>query len=84
MTITLRKDVSATESEDGMVLLDERTGRYFQLNPTAAFVLKSLIDGATSEQAADALTVRYEVPLDQAVSDTRTLISALLTAKLAS
>ncbi|MBB4929974.1 hypothetical protein F4561_000794 [Lipingzhangella halophila] len=31
MPLTLRPDVSTVPTDDGMVLLDERAGRYYQL-----------------------------------------------------
>lgn len=39
--------VTACATEDGMVLLDERIGRYWQLNITGAAVVAALLDGAT-------------------------------------
>ncbi|MFF2963230.1 PqqD family peptide modification chaperone [Streptomyces sp. NPDC057963] len=36
-----------------MVLLDERDGRYWQLNSTGATVLQALLDGAGPQQIAD-------------------------------
>jgi hypothetical protein len=44
MTVRLRADMSATDTDDGPVLLDERVGRYWQLNRTGAFVLRLLLD----------------------------------------
>ncbi|HEV7451226.1 MAG TPA: hypothetical protein VGO16_07530 [Pseudonocardiaceae bacterium] len=32
MTLQLRADVSTADTDDGLVLLDERAGRYWQLN----------------------------------------------------
>jgi hypothetical protein len=34
MTMQLRADLFTAYTNDGMVLLDERAGRYWQLNPT--------------------------------------------------
>jgi hypothetical protein len=56
MTMTLRPDISTTNTDDGMVLLDERTGRYFQLNPSGALILDALVNGAELQQAARLLT----------------------------
>ncbi|MGX2998863.1 PqqD family peptide modification chaperone [Streptomyces sp. JNUCC 64] len=45
MTLTLAARVSRTDTEDGgAVLLDRRTGRYVQLNPTGATTLTLLLE----------------------------------------
>ncbi len=47
MTLTLKPDVTATDTEDGLVLLDQRSGRYWQLNRSGATTLRLLLDGHT-------------------------------------
>ncbi|QLE73261.1 lasso peptide biosynthesis PqqD family chaperone [Streptomyces rectiverticillatus] len=82
MTLTLRRDVSATDTEDGMVLLDEQSGSYWQLNSTAALILRTLLDG-TPERAAQSLTERYPaVSAQRAATDVAALIDSLSTARL--
>ncbi len=46
MSYSLRADVSMTDTDTGLVLLDERAGTYFQMNATGAVVLHRLLDGA--------------------------------------
>ncbi len=82
MTVTLRPDISTTNTDDGMVLLDERTGRYFQLNPSGALILDALVNGAELAQAARLLTQRYTVTHDRALADVTALIDHLRTAGL--
>jgi hypothetical protein len=78
VTIALRPDVSATDTQDGMVLLDEATGRYWQLNSTAALVLHALLDGATPQEAAYRLAERYpQLAAERAARDVRALLTAL-------
>ena len=43
----LPSHVSITDTDDGVVLLQQRTGRYFQLNHTGGRVLRRLLDGGT-------------------------------------
>ncbi|MFC5145076.1 lasso peptide biosynthesis PqqD family chaperone [Streptomyces aureoversilis] len=82
MNLTLRRDVSATDTEDGMVLLDEQSGSYWQLNSTAALILRTLLDG-TPERAAQLLTERYPaVSAERAATDVAALIDSLSTARL--
>ncbi|MEV6394652.1 lasso peptide biosynthesis PqqD family chaperone [Streptomyces sp. NPDC051907] len=83
MSLTLRGDVCATDTEDGMVLLDEISGRYWQLNRTAALVLRSLIDGAEPPDTARALCDAYpRLTAERAGADTASITRALIEARL--
>jgi Coenzyme PQQ synthesis protein D (PqqD) len=80
--LRLRKGVSVTETEDGAVLLDQRSGRYFQLNASGLLVLSTLLAGGTAEQAADAVVARYPVEGGRALADVRALVESLRAARL--
>jgi hypothetical protein len=82
MTLRLRADVSTADTDEGMVLLDERAGRYWQLNRTGALVLRLLLDGATPLQATQTLAGRYPVSPEQAAADIAVLLEGLRTAGL--
>jgi hypothetical protein len=82
MTLHLRADVTTTDTDDGMVLLDERLGRYWQLNLTGAFVVQLLLDGATVHQVGQILAERYPVSIEQAFADVTALLARLRTARL--
>lgn len=84
MSIRLRADVSVTETGDGMVLLDERSGRYWQLNSAGALVLRLLLDGVTPDEAAQTLTTRYPVSFERAGKDVAALVESLRAAQLVS
>ncbi|MGH3799832.1 MAG: lasso peptide biosynthesis PqqD family chaperone [Pseudonocardiaceae bacterium] len=84
MTVQLRADVSTTDTDDGVVLLDERAGRYWQLNRTGALVLRLLLDGATPHQIAQTLVDRHPVSTEQAAADVTALLERLHTAGLLS
>ena len=43
MMLQLRDGVSAADTEYGMALLDEDSGQYWNLNPTAALALRTLL-----------------------------------------
>ncbi|MEU1375975.1 lasso peptide biosynthesis PqqD family chaperone [Streptomyces triculaminicus] len=73
----LRTDVASCPTEDGMVLLDERNGRYWQLNATGATVLQALLDGATPEQITDQLVAARPFTRDRAAADIATLLDHL-------
>lgn len=82
MTWQLRTDVSTADTDDGMVLLDERTGRYWQLNATGAVVLRKLLDGAAPHQIAQTLADRHAVSTEQAAADVAAVLERLGTAGL--
>ncbi len=82
MTLRLRPDIATTDTDDGLILLDERTGRYWQLNLTGAHVLHALLEGAHPEQIAQDLATRHRIDTHQAHHDITTLTDHLRAAKL--
>lgn len=82
MTVRLRADVSTTDTDDGVVLLDERAGRYWQLNPTGGLVLRLLLDGAAPRRVAQILADRHSVSIHHAAADVDDLLRRLHTAGL--
>ncbi|WP_243788386.1 lasso peptide biosynthesis PqqD family chaperone [Saccharopolyspora gloriosae] len=86
MTVRLHRDVSLIRTDDGGVLLDQRSGEYWQLNHTAATALRLLLDGTGEQEVATALVAECqpgEVEPDQALRDVRELADELTAAKLA-
>ncbi|MER7394613.1 lasso peptide biosynthesis PqqD family chaperone [Streptomyces sp. NPDC000151] len=71
-----------TKNDDGVVLLDERRGDYWQLNGTGAAVLDTLLEGGTTADAVRLLSAHHRVPADQAGADVRQLIASLRDAHL--
>ncbi len=65
-----------------MVLLDERAGRYWQLNGTGAFVVQGLLDGVTPEQIAERLAATRPVTPERATADVTALVAHLVKEKL--
>jgi hypothetical protein len=66
-----------------MVLLDEASGRYWQINGTAALVLRALLDGATEHEAAQRLVERYPaVAVSRAADDVASVVVSLSDARL--
>ncbi len=82
MSIQLRPSVSAASTADGMVLLNERSGRYWQLNQSGAVTLNSLLDGDTPSQTAQKLASSYVISPTQAAADVDAFVNALRTAGL--
>ena len=82
MTLKLRDGVSAADTDYGMALLDEDSGQYWNLNPTAALALRMLLDGGTTAQAVQELTQQYAVDADTASQDIDNLVGELHSAGL--
>ena len=82
MTLTLRAGVSAADTDYGTTLLDEDSGEYFTLNPSAALVLRTLLDGASAAAAARVLCAEYAVDADTADRDVADLMAELRSAGL--
>jgi hypothetical protein len=82
MTLKLRDGVSAADIDYGIALLDGDSGEYWNLNPTGALVLRTLLEGGTSADAVQALVERYDIDADAASQDVQDLIGGLRSAGL--
>ncbi|GGS61635.1 hypothetical protein GCM10010156_20360 [Planobispora rosea] len=82
MSLRLRTDVAATDTDYGAVLLDQRSGEFWQLNPTAALIIRRLTAGDSPASAAAAVAEEFEVGPDQALADVRELVDELRAAGL--
>jgi hypothetical protein len=82
MTLQLRDGVFTAETDYGVTLLDEKSGQYWNLNPTAALVLRMLLAGGTPDEAVQELTKQYEVNADTASRDVEDLVGSLHSAGL--
>ncbi|MDH6547176.1 lasso peptide biosynthesis PqqD family chaperone [Streptomyces sp. SAI-041] len=84
MPLRFGDDVSTAETDYGTVLLDERAGAYWELNPTATLVVRTLLDGGEESDAAAALVREFDIDQAQAVQDVETLVRELRNSGLAS
>ncbi|MEU6548352.1 MULTISPECIES: lasso peptide biosynthesis PqqD family chaperone [unclassified Streptomyces] len=82
MTMTLRPGVVTADTEYGMALLDQNSGEYFTLNPTAALIVRTLLDGTSRQQAVTTLTDQYDVTADQVEEDITRIVQELRAARL--
>ncbi|CAL9424424.1 hypothetical protein SUDANB95_01911 [Actinosynnema sp. ALI-1.44] len=83
MTLRLADHVSLTGTEDGDVLLDERTGRYWQLNATGSLVLRTLLDGGDDRRAVELLLADGDADPDAVAADVAEVVGQLCSAGLA-
>jgi hypothetical protein len=79
----LRDNVSLTDTEDGGVLLDGRSGHYWQLNSTGYLIVSALVDGDTLDDVAVTVAEKYRISRDQATTDVTSLVRDLTGARLA-
>ena len=82
MTLKLRDGVSAADTDYGVALLDEDSGQYWNLNPTGALVLRTLLEGGTPAEAVQALTTEFAVDAVTASRDVNDLVGGLRSAGL--
>ncbi|EFL30391.1 conserved hypothetical protein [Streptomyces viridochromogenes DSM 40736] len=84
MPLRFGENVSTAETDYGTVLLDERAGAYWELNPTATLVVRTLLDGGEEAEAAAALVREFDIDQAQALRDVETLVRELRGSGLAS
>ncbi|MHC3474736.1 lasso peptide biosynthesis PqqD family chaperone [Streptomyces sp. 7R007] len=84
MPLRFGDHVCTAETDYGTVLLDERAGAYWELNPTATLVVRTLLDGGDEADATAALVREFDICQAQAQDDVDTLVRQLRTAGLAS
>ncbi|WP_327738786.1 lasso peptide biosynthesis PqqD family chaperone [Streptomyces nojiriensis] len=82
MGFKLHEHVSIVHTEYGSVLLDERTGKYFQLNPTGTEVATGLMEQHEPTDIARKLVAEYDIGEEQAEADIAALIEQLREAEL--
>ncbi|KUJ66893.1 hypothetical protein ACZ90_31085 [Streptomyces albus subsp. albus] len=74
---TLRDHIALTETAGGAVLLNQRTGQYWQLNATATLIARTFQRGATADEVAAALAARHPAAADRAAADVTAFLAAL-------
>ncbi|MEU0008059.1 lasso peptide biosynthesis PqqD family chaperone [Streptomyces sp. NPDC006314] len=82
MNLELRGGIMMAETEYGVALLDEKSGEYWTLNPSAAVVLETMLAGRGPEEAVHALTERYDVSGSLAQQDVDRILTELRSAGL--
>lgn len=84
MALRLAAGISTARTDYGTVLLNQRSGEYWELNPTGTLVLRTLLDGGDEADAAKALIAAFDISLAQAERDVRELTARLRSSGLAS
>ncbi|WP_206505970.1 PqqD family peptide modification chaperone [Streptomyces chrestomyceticus] len=73
----LRESAHAVLTDEGGAILDERTGRWTHLTPSACAALLLLLAGSTEAQAASGFAERYGIGAEQAARDVRAVAHTL-------
>lgn len=79
----LRESVHPVLTDEGGAILNERTGRWTHLAPTASAAVMLLLAGTTQEEAAAQYAERYDIPAEQALGEVRGVADALTAQGLA-
>ncbi|MGP3966827.1 lasso peptide biosynthesis PqqD family chaperone [Streptomyces sp. 6N223] len=77
MPLRFRDNVVTAETEYGAVLLDQRSGDYWELNPTGALVVRTLMRGGEESDAVAALVEEFDVSTPRATQDVSDLLAHL-------
>ncbi|MEU6155626.1 lasso peptide biosynthesis PqqD family chaperone [Actinosynnema sp. NPDC047251] len=72
----------STSTEDGTVLLNKRTGHYWQVNLTGAHILDRLLAGDTADDIATDIAAHYDIDTTHVRADITALTDNLLGARL--
>ncbi|MFI6103359.1 lasso peptide biosynthesis PqqD family chaperone [Streptomyces sp. NPDC093595] len=83
MALRFGADVSTAETGYGTVLLDQRSGEYWELNPAGTLIVRVLMAGGDEAAAADALVGEYDIDRARAEEDVAALVADLRTSGLA-
>ena len=77
MSFCLADGVLTQKLGPQLVLLHVSQGQYFELNPTGAIVLEAILAGSDEAEAAEQLSLRFEVDLVCARTDVSALVKDL-------
>ncbi|KOG41285.1 lasso peptide biosynthesis PqqD family chaperone [Streptomyces decoyicus] len=83
MALKFGADVSTAETDYGTVLLDQRAGGYWELNPTGTLVVNTLMAGGDETAAVAALADEFDIDLVQEKQDVDALVQQLRASGLA-
>ncbi|MFK8907679.1 lasso peptide biosynthesis PqqD family chaperone [Streptomyces sp. YS-3] len=83
MALRFAADVSTAQTDYGTVLLDERSGHYWELNPTATLIVETLLAGKDETAAVDAVVAEFDIGRERARQDVTQLVGELRASGLA-
>ena len=79
----VNKEILQTPVEEGCILLLEpKTGFYFEMNETAVFVYQAIESGLQQNDIVDKMVLDFEVNRSEAASDIKLIIEHFLSEKI--
>lgn len=78
--LRLHSNTASAETDDGAVLLQQRTGQYWQLNHTGVDSLQRLLSGQSVDEVAQDFAATYDIEPTQAREDITVMTDQLLSA----
>ncbi|KIZ16544.1 lasso peptide biosynthesis PqqD family chaperone [Streptomyces natalensis] len=84
MALRLGAHITTADTEYGTVLLDQRSGEYWELNPTGTLILRTLLDGGDEQDATDALIAEFDIDRSRGSKDVTELLTQLRSCGLVS
>jgi PqqD family protein of HPr-rel-A system len=75
--IKFPQSLAVSQLDDELVLLDEKTGKYFGLNPVGSRIFQLLKESGDEAQVVAALSAEYDAPKGQLTADVAAFISTL-------
>ncbi|MFE3181774.1 lasso peptide biosynthesis PqqD family chaperone [Streptomyces violascens] len=77
MALRFATDVSTAQTDYGTVLLDERSGQYWELNPVATLIVETLRAGGDEAAATDAVVAEFDIDRERAQRDVTQLVAEM-------
>ena len=77
-TMTVSPDVRWSRTDDGGLLLDIKTSKYYSLNSVGATIWEGVRAGRTAEEISRDISRKFEAPLDTVQRDTAAFLTDLL------
>ncbi len=77
MALRFGSDICTAKTDYGTVLLDRRSGEYWELNPTGTLVVQTLLEGGEQADAVDAIVAEFDIERGRAAQDVSALIDQL-------
>jgi PqqD family protein of HPr-rel-A system len=77
VTLAANRNAAFAVLDDGAVLLNAETGRYFGLDEVATHIWSRLVEGANEPQLVDSLVATYDVEPGRARADVTAFLERL-------
>jgi hypothetical protein len=75
----IAKHISIAETNNGLVLLDGRTGSYWEMNQTGRIVIDAIRQEEPVNDLPKKISAQFDVDTDRAEDDIRSVLAQLIT-----